>query len=154
MSQPKRDVPTPAEEAAQLVKHFKDSPMQMVAFLSGQLSVLKTQAQMIMGMSGLVITVTGFSGHHMVRGGHASTVAMIIGISAVFVGAVDTVRTLGKLRWVSQDLSDDMEQTATWVIERRNHEQTALNRAGALVAVGMLSYLAAVVLAALHNGQS
>ena len=77
---------------------------------------------------------------------------MIVGIFFILGGVAITLRTLGNLRWVTQDLHDDGFQTALTVIKRRNAEQAALSRAGLLVGLGLASYLVAVVLAALHNG--
>lgn len=57
------------DEAGHLVALFSTEPRSLVSLLSGQLSVLMSQAQMLMGLSGLVVTVTGFSGHDMVRAG-------------------------------------------------------------------------------------
>ena len=140
-------------EAERLCALFEGARPQLIMFLSGQLGVLKSQAQMIMGLSGLIVTVTGFSGHHMVRGGAPSTAAMITGIVFVLAGVTITLRTLGKLRWVTQDLGEDLTQTAQAVIVRRDAEQTALARAGVSVSLGLAAYLIAVVLSALHNGQ-
>lgn len=140
------------EEARRLVEALQRAPDKLIPFLSGQLSVLKAQAQILMGLSGLIITVTGFSGHHMVRGGLPSTVAMILGIALILVGVVITLRVLATLRWVSQELDDDLVVTAARVIARRNFEQRMLQWAGALVGGGLACYLAAVVLAAIHSG--
>lgn len=140
------------DEAARLVQVFDGRPDQLVSFLSGQLSVLKSQAQMLMGLGGLVVTVTGFSGHNMVRGGALSTFAMVLGIGLVLVAVVLTLRASVRLRWVSQDLADDLCLTALAVIRRRDAQARALALSGGLVAVGLAAYLLAVVLAALSLG--
>lgn len=141
-----------SEEAARLVQVFAGKPDALVSFLSGQLGVVKTQAQMLLGLSGLVVTVTGFSGHNMVRGGLASTAAMIVGIGLVLVAVAITLRAAARLRWVSQDLREDLVQTATMVLRRRDQQTRALERAGVLVALGLGAYLLSVVLAALAIG--
>ena len=145
-------IPSPQVEGENLAALLNDNPAALISFLSGQLSVLKTQAQMIMGIAGLIITVTGFSGHHMVRGGTMSTVAMVTGIVLVMGGVLQTVRTLSKIRWVSQDLGGPLAAVAARIITRRNQEQRALSISGALVSGGLFAYLISVVLAALHNG--
>lgn len=141
-----------AREARRIVALFDQQPTGLVTFLSGQLSVVKSQAQLLMGLCGLTITVTGFSGHLMVRAGLVSTLSMVIGILLILGAIVLTLRTLGKLRWVTQDLSDDLVHTAHVIIRRRNHEQRQLQIAGFLVAGGLGGYLLAVVAAALYNG--
>jgi hypothetical protein len=107
---------------------------------------------MLMGLAGLAITVTGFSGHNMVRGGWLSTTAMIGGVAFILAAIVITLRAVIHLRWVTQDLGDDLEATARAVIHRRDAQQRALTFAGTLVACGLGGYLVAVVLAALSAG--
>ncbi len=140
------------EEAERLVALFDGHPPQLVAFLSGQLSVLKQQGQTLLGLCGLTITVTGFSGHNMVRGGVVSVTAMGVGIALILVAAVIALRVLTRLRWVSQDLADSLVDTAEAVIVRRNAQQRALAIAGGLVAAGLAAYLVAVLLAAITAG--
>ncbi len=144
--------PLDTEEATRMVALFDDDPRGLVGLLSSQLSVVKSQAQILMGLCGLTITVTGFSGHHMVRAGPISSLSMVGGIVLILAAIVVTLRTLAKLRWVTQDLSDDLTATALTIIRRRNHEQRQLSFAGMLVAGGLAGYLFAVVAAALHNG--
>jgi len=140
------------DEARRLAALFRDNPVGLLTFLSNQLAVLKTQAQVFTGLSTITITVTGFSGHNMVRGGHLSTGAMVLGMVLVLAGIVRTLYTLRQLRWVSQELDDDLVVTARAVIARRDDEQQALGQAGALVVAGLAAYLVAVVLAAIAVG--
>ena len=140
------------EEARHLARVFEGKPDGLVTYLSSQLGVLKSQSQMLMGLSGLVVTVTGFSGHNMVRGGAASTIAMVVGIAGITAGVIVTLQVGRRLRWVSRDLDEDYEKTALAVIQRRDAQATALRRAGAFVALGLAAYLLSVVLAALALG--
>ena len=143
---------TQEEEARRVVDLYAGRPDQLVDLLSLQLGVLKSQAQVLMGLGGLVVTVTGFSGHNMVRGGALSTAAMLLGIVLVLGAVVLTLRTTFVLRWVTGDLADDLAITALAVIRRRDSQARALAWAGALVAGGRASYLIAVVVAALAAG--
>lgn len=140
------------DEARRLVALFAGKPEALILFLSGQLGVLKTQSQMLLGLSGLVVTVTGFSGHNMVRGGLWSTTAMIAGIALVLAGVVTALRVSARLRWVSHDLEDDLVATVLTVIRRRDAQSGALAVAGAFVGAGLGCYLLSVVLAALAIG--
>jgi hypothetical protein len=140
------------DEARHLVALFAGEPRSLVGFLSGQLSVLKSQAQILMGLSGLVVTVTGFSGHNMVRAGTWPTAAMVVGVVFVLMAVITTLRVMARLRWVSQDLSDDLLAMTETVLRRRNRQQRALSFGGAFVTVGLCAYLISVVLAALLIG--
>lgn len=140
------------DESKRLVALFAGRSDALIGLLSTQLGVLKTQSQMLLGLSGLVVTVTGFSGHNMVRGGVWSTTAMLFGIALVLAGVVTTLRVSARLRWVSQDLEDDLIATALTVIRRRDAQSRALALAGAFVGAGLCAYLLSVVLAALAIG--
>lgn len=141
-----------ADEARHLARVFDGRPDALVTYLSSQLGVLKSQSQMLMGLAGLVVTVTGFSGHNMVRGGPASTIAMFVGIAGIMAAVLVTLRVSARLRWVSRDLDDNLEVTALAVVRRRDEQSTALGRARVLVSLGLGAYLLSVMLAALSLG--
>jgi hypothetical protein len=152
MVRPEESESAVENEAAQLCRVFSNRDADLLSLLSGQLSVLKSQGQTLLGLCGLCITVTGFSGHLMVRGGAMSTASMIAGIFMILVAAVLTIRVMANLRWVSQDLGDSMQDTARLTLTRRNLQQRALSRASFFVAAGLCGYLVSVVLAALAAG--
>lgn len=141
-----------AEEARRLHALFASQPAQLVQYLAQQIATVKTYAQVLVGLCGLTITVTGFSGAHMIRSGSTAAVLMVAGIALVMIGLVACLRTITALRWVSQDLRDDLEETARIVIARRNAQQRAVTTAALLVAGGLACYLAAVSVAALVSG--
>jgi hypothetical protein len=140
------------EEARRLHQLFADQPAQLVQYLSHQIATVKTYAQILVGLCGLTITVTGFSGAHMIRSGSLAAVLMVSGIGLVMIGLIVCIRTITVLRWVSQDLEDDLIATAARVIERRNRQQRTVSIAALFVAGGLACYLAAVSVAALVSG--
>lgn len=140
------------EEARRLHALFAAQPAQLVQFLSGQIATVKTYAQILVGLCGLTVTVTGFSGAHMIRSGSLAAGLMVAGIALVMIGLIVCIRTITALRWVSQELQDDLIETAVIVIERRNRQQSLLSLAAVFVAAGLGCYLAAVSVAALVSG--
>lgn len=142
------------EEAERLTRLFGDHPAQLVLFLSGQIATVKTYAQVLVGLCGLTVTVTGFSGAHMIRAGSLSAGLMVGGIALVLIGLMLCLRTITRLHWVSEELRDDLVETAIIVIGRRNRQQRALSWAAIFVAAGLASYLAAVSVAALVGGNT
>ena len=140
------------DEARRLHRLFEAAPAQLVQYLSSQIATVKTYAQVLIGLCGLTVTVTGFSGAPMIRSGSLAATLMVIGISLVLVGLVTCLRTITALRWVSQDLGDDLVATAITVIHRRNRQQRALSTAAVFVALGLTCYLGAVSVAALGGG--
>lgn len=137
------------EEARRVRALFAGQDAQLVLYLAGQLTTLKTYAQVLVGLCGLTVTVTGFSGAHMIRAGSLSAVLMVAGIALVLVGLLLCLNTLTALRWVSQELRDDLTETAVVIIRRRNRQQRRIGVAAWFVASGLGAYLAAVSTAAL-----
>ena len=136
------------DEAERTRRLFAGQDAQFVLYLASQLATLKTYAQVLVGLCGLTVTVTGFSGAHMIRAGSLSAFLMVGGIALVLVGLVVCLRTLTTLRWVSQELRDDLVDTALIVIQRRDRQQRRLGVAALFVAGGLVLYLAAVSAAA------
>lgn len=140
------------DEARRLHQLFLDQPARLVEFLGNQIATVKTYAQILVGLCGLTITVTGFSGAHMIRSGSLASALMVAGIACIVIGLVVCIRTITALRWVSQELRDDLVETAVVVIQRRNRQQRALSIAATFVALGLACYLGAVSVAALVTG--
>jgi len=142
------------DEARRIRALYAGRDADLVAHLTAQIATVKTYAQVLVGLCGLTITVTGFSGAHMIRAGSLSASLMVAGIALVLVGLVLCIRTITLLRWVSQELRDDLLETAVAVIQRRNHQQRMISVAAVFVVAGLGCYLGAVVVAALANGSN
>jgi hypothetical protein len=140
------------EEAQRIHRLLPNDPGRLVELLAGQVATVKAYAQILVGLCGLTITVTGFSGAHMIRSGSIPAGLMVGGIAFVLIGLVVCIRTITTLRWVTQELRDDLVETAVVVIERRNAQQRAVGRAAVFVAVGLALYLGAVSTAAVLGG--
>jgi hypothetical protein len=140
------------EEARHLERLFAGQPIALVQYLGHQIATVKTYAQVLIGLCGLTVTVTGFSGAHMIRSGSTAAALMVAGIALVMIGLITCLRTITRLHWVSQDLRDDLSETLAIVLQRRNRQQRALVVAAVFVAGGLAFYLAAVTVAALVGG--
>lgn len=142
---------TTKDEVKHLVRLYDGNVPQLLTLLSGQLQVLKGQGQMLLGLCGITITVTGFSGHNMVRAGLFSTTCMVAGLAIILLAILLTLRALARIAWVSADLDEDVEKTVSRVILRRDGQQRALQRAAVAVTLGFALYTAAVAVAALSG---
>ena len=139
------------DEARRLCALYAGRAPDLIQALSNQIWTVKTYAQVLVGLCGLTITVTGFSGAHMIRAGSLSASLMVAGIALVLVGLVVCIRTITMLRWVSQELRDDLVDTAIAVIHRRNRQQRILSVGAVFVIAGLAAYLGAVMVAALAS---
>ncbi len=140
------------EEARRLNELFADSPSELIAYLARQIARVKTYAQVLVGLCGLTLSVTGVAGARMIRAGSLAASLMVGGIVLVLIGLVLCIRTITTMRWVSQDLRDNLVETASVVIERRDHQQRRLTTAARFVGGGIVLYLAAVVVTATSPG--
>jgi hypothetical protein len=122
-----------------------DDPLELLRLLSGQLASGPRPA---IGLTSVIITVTGFSGAHIVSAGSGPAGLMLLGIALILVAAIQCLRTLTETRWVTQELGDSLIGTAETVILRRNRLQGRLTIAGRFVGGGLAAYLSAVALAA------
>ncbi|MFO0727727.1 MAG: hypothetical protein U1E65_28365 [Myxococcota bacterium] len=138
----------PSVEAKRLAELCADDPLELLRLLSSQLATVKTQAQVMISLTSVIITVTGFSGAHIVASGPGPAGLMLTGIGLILVAAVECLRTLTETRWVTQELGDSLVGTAETVILRRNRLQRRLTVAGRFVGGGLLAYLSAVAVAA------
>jgi hypothetical protein len=137
-----------AEEARRLHAVFADHPSDLLAHLARQIARVKTYAQVLVGLCGLTLSVTGVAGARMIRAGSLAAMLMVCGIVLVLIGLVLCIRTITTMRWVTQDLRDDLVETARVVIERRDRQQRRLTTAARFVGGGIVLYLAAVVVTA------
>jgi hypothetical protein len=140
-----------SQEVERLSALYEGDERSLVSLLSGQLAVLKTQSQMLLGLCGLCITVTGFSGHNMVNAGPVGAFSMVIGIGLILVAVVVTLRAMVGIRWVTQDLGADARAVLEAVVPRRNQQQRAISLAGGCAAVGLSFYVVSVIYAALTH---
>lgn len=127
---------------------FEGQPSALLNYLVSQLTAVRSQAQTMMGLCGLIITVTGFSGPRMVTAASFSAIAMVMGIALTLIAAIICLNVMTAIRWVSQELEDDLVATIVRVIERRDTQLRRTTIAGAFVAGGLTCYLAAVAAAA------
>ena len=89
-------------ETANLIKVYGEKREALVSILAGQLAVLKQEAQVILGLCGLVITVTGFSGGNVIKAGSVSSAFLVTGIVFVMSAVSLAMYALGHIRWVTQ----------------------------------------------------
>ena len=148
--QPDRALPErPVEETArQLVAVFADQPTKLLDFLVSQVSAVRQQAQSMLGLCGLIITVTGFSGPRMIEASALSAWAMVTGIALTLVGAIVSLRVMVQIRWVSDQLDDDLVATAVRILHRRDVQHGRITIAGIFVAAGLAAYLLSVAVTA------
>jgi hypothetical protein len=135
-----------ADEVKRIMALTKGDPVKAYELVQAQLSVLVLRTQVMLSLSGIVITVTGFSGRtiaqtsELARNLVASGILVVLGAAGVAIGGVL------RLRWLTQQLTDDTEQTLIRMLDMRDQKSRYLNTALLLFMVGFACYCVAIAL--------
>ena len=116
-----------------------------IEFLRHQFDVIQTRSQLLLTLSTLALTITGFSGPKIAETGMFARLSMAVGI--LFVLAAIALLLLGglRIRWISQLMSDDARRTLERIIRYRNQKTRYYFWELTLLVIGLISYVASVV---------
>jgi hypothetical protein len=106
--------------------------------------VLVLRTQVLLSLSGIVITVTGFSGHAIARTGLAARLSITIGIVLVLAAALTAIGGVLRLRWLSQMVGDEVSVTLDRGIALRERKARWLAAAMILFGIGFSCYCVAI----------
>ncbi|MBZ0236090.1 MAG: hypothetical protein K8M05_27425, partial [Deltaproteobacteria bacterium] len=109
-----------------------------------QLAVLVLRTQVLLSLSGIVITVTGFSGRAIAQSGAAARYSIVAGILVVLAAALTAIGGVLRLRWLSQILGDDAETTLARGLALRDQKARYLAVAMILFGIGFAAYCVAI----------
>jgi len=139
-------------EVVMLEEIYDGKKDQLINMLAGQLSIIKQQAQVYLGLCGLALTVTGFSGGNVIRSGSLASGFLVAGIVFIYIAAVISIFAVGNIKWITQIMVRD---TRLWIhntIERRDLFQRYLFVSATALGIGLVCYLSAVSIAAVRQG--
>jgi hypothetical protein len=134
-----------------------DEVRRIIAFSNGdkarafdviekQLSVLVLRTQVLLSLSGIVVTVTGFSGRTIAQTSELARGLIATGIVVVLASAAVAIGGVLRLKWLTQDLTDDLEETLGRMLALRDSKTRFLSAALVLFVVGFSCYVAAIAL--------
>lgn len=109
-----------------------------------QLSVLVLRTQVMLSLSGIVITVTGFSGRAIAETSALAQGSVVSGLVLVLAAAAVAVWGVLRLRWLTQELTSDAVTTLERGLQLRDHKGRYLSVALALFVTGFSLYCLAV----------
>jgi hypothetical protein len=138
---------TPAEvreEAEQLLR-VAGGELEAYHMLERQLGVLVLRTQVVLSLSGIVITVTGFSGRAIAETSELARGCIAAGIGVVLLAAVTAIFGVLRLRWLSQTLGPDALANVIAGLTVRNDKSRYLAAALVLFCIGFTFYVVAIV---------
>lgn len=143
-------LPTPDEEAARLLTlHGGDTPVAMAKLLklvSDQFSVIQARSQLLLTLSTLTFTVTGFSGPNIARTSELARILIVTGIVFVLLSTVTILVGGLRVRWLTQMVGADSLTSLQAMLAYRNAKSRLYRVELLLLAVGLSCYVSSVIL--------
>jgi len=136
---------SPEEEAKQLLIVQGESGLKgATPILMQQFLVLQTRAQIMLTITALTLTITGFSGPKIAASGDFSRHAMVVGILATLSSTLLILGGSLRIRWVTQFRGDNDLDLVTRVIRYRNKKTNLFFTEICLLVLGLASYVSSV----------
>lgn len=127
-------------------KYVDANLKDLTSLLERQFAVLTGRAQMLLGLSGIVITTTGFSGRAIASTGLWAQWFVVSGIFFVLAGAVAIVWGILQLNWVTQLVGSDIRKAVIDMLTYRNRKTRAYRLGLVLLIIGLTLYVCAIAL--------
>jgi hypothetical protein len=139
------------EERARILREFADAGMpEIMAVLERQFAVLHNRAQVLLGLCGVIVSTTGFSGRLIAGTNVYAQWLVIAGVGFVLLAAAVVCWGVLHLRWLTMQLGAD---TAEWLATTLRYRDTKTNayRVGLLLMLlGLALYAAAIAIMLLN----
>jgi len=114
-------------------------------FLRHHFNVIQARSQLLLTISTLALTITGFSGPKIAQTNDFARYSMAIGIGFVLAGMVFLLLGGLRIRWTTQLFEDTAEQTLVRIITHRNSKTKFYFLQLTLLVIGLTAYVAAVI---------
>lgn len=138
------------DEVARILALTKDDPERAFDLVERQLSVLVLRTQVMLSLSGIVVTVTGFSGRAIAQTNELARGLVSAGIVIVLAAAATAIGGVLRLRWLTQELRDDISDTLSRMLELRDTKSRFLSVALVLFIIGFSCYCIAIAQMLMH----
>lgn len=145
-----RPARTREEETEHLLALYDGDATRVLALVDGQLQSLAARAQTLLSLTGITITVTGFSGANIAKTSVAAAVLIVAGLVFVLVGAALCIGGILVVRWTTQIAPCPPRDAVLYALENRDRKTLAYGRALTFVILGLSTYVASVALLLLN----
>lgn len=131
-------------EAQSILDLCEGDRLKAFQMVQGQLATLVMRLQAILGLSSIVITVTGFSGRTVAQTSTVAKVTVVAGLLLVLVAAAVGMGGVLRLRWSTQELGGSALDSIARVIRIRDRKERFMTTALVLFVIGFAMYCFAV----------
>ena len=129
-----------SHEVQTVLKLCRGDLREVLKIYEQQLNVLQGRAQVLMGLAGVVLTITGFSGQRIAGTSRFAQVCVITGLGVVLLSAICIWKKVLSIRWMTSDLTGEPEQILFRIIERRDAKTKAYTTGGFILCLGFVIY--------------
>lgn len=133
-----------ADEARNILELCGEDALRAFEMVQGQLAVLVLRTQVMLSLSGIVITVTGFSGRAIAQTGALARGSIVFGLLLVLAAAAVAVGGVLRLRWITQELGGTPLAVLERAIAVRDRKSRYLVVALTLFVGGFAAYCLAI----------
>ena len=142
---------TRVEETRRILREFGDKDFAAImAMLERQFAVLHNRAQVLLGLCGIIVSTTGFSGRLVAGTNRAAQVLVIAGVAFVLLAAAVVCWGVLHLRWLTAQGGDDVPQWLETTLAYRDAKTNSYRVGLVLLLVGLVLYSAAVAIMLLY----
>ncbi|MDH3251238.1 MAG: hypothetical protein OEM41_00525 [Ignavibacteria bacterium] len=110
-----------------------------------QFTVIQARSQLLLTLSTLALTITGFSGPRIAQTNAFARYSMALGIVFVLVAIIVLLIGSLRIRWITQFEERDPYEMLTRVIQYRDQKTRLYSWELTLLGIGLTSYVASVV---------
>lgn len=137
--------PTRQEEISRIIQVYgREDVRSIMEMIERNFMVLHHRSQVLLGLSGIVITTTGFSGRLIAGTNDLAKWLIISGVALVMLAAAVVCYGVLHLRWLTQHPGTDIEQWLETTLGYRDRK-TRFYRVGiVLTMVGLALYVASI----------
>lgn len=135
-----------SDEVKRILWLAKGDAQKAYSIVDSQLSVLVLRTQVMLSLSGIVVTVTGFSGRTIAQTSETARALIAAGIVVVLGAAAIAIVGVLRLKWLTQELGDDLEETLNRMLRIRDAKSRYLGAALVTFVAGFACYCFAIAL--------
>jgi hypothetical protein len=146
MANPDTDL-SPADEAARLLSWHGGiaNISACMNTLSQQFQVLQSRSQLLLTLSTLTLTITGFSGPKIAQTNALARYSIAVGIVFVLISTILVLIGTLRIKWVSQFTGKDEQSMLEAIIAYRNRKTRLYRWELGLLVIGLTCYVCSVV---------
>jgi hypothetical protein len=134
----------PGEEAKRILALASGDARAAFDIVERQMAVLVLRTQVLLSLSGIVVTVTGFSGRAIAETSEAARLSIAGGILVVLLAAAVAIAGVLRLTWVTQEIAPEPLETLVRAIRLRDRKARFLSAALGLFILGFGLYCVAI----------